>query len=114
QTITNASVQLVNQPYAATKPLPVKANTFQTVDFGVNFTGFVGARINCHSKTRLFFTFDEILSNGDVDFKRLSCVNIVAYELQPGAYEVERFEPYTLRYLKLLALDGDCEITGLH
>jgi alpha-L-rhamnosidase len=113
QAIANANMQLVNQPYAATTPLPLKSNTYQIVDFGVNLTGFLSARIKCQSKTRLFFTFDEILSNGDVDFKRLSCVNIVAYDLEPGDYEVEAFEPYTLRYLKLLALDGDCEITGL-
>jgi alpha-L-rhamnosidase len=113
QTFPNATSTTVNQPYAATKPLPVKAGTFQIVDFGVNLSGFFGARIHCRSKTRLFFTFDEILSNGDVDFKRLSCVNVVAYELLPGAYDVETFEPYTLRYLKVLALEGDCEITGL-
>ena len=113
QTIANASTRVVDQPYAAAKPLPLAAGTFQIVDFGVNFTGFLGARVDCRSKTRLFFTFDEILSNGDVDFKRLGCVNVVVYELAPGAYDVESFEPYTLRYLKLLALEGDCQITGL-
>ena len=113
QIIANAGSRVVNQPYAAAKPLLLKAGTFQIVDFGVNFTGFLGARIGCRTKARLFFTFDEILSNGDVDFKRLSCVNVVAYELRPGAYDVETFEPYTLRYLKLLTLEGDCEVTGL-
>ncbi|MGO8676928.1 MAG: hypothetical protein ACLQVX_13780 [Limisphaerales bacterium] len=113
QTIANAGSQAVNQPYAPAQPFLLRAGAFQIVDFGVNLTGFPGARITCRSKARLFFTFDEILSDGDVDFKRLSCVNIVAYELQPGAYDVETFEPYTLRYLKLLALDGDCEVTGL-
>ncbi len=116
QTIINATTKAVNQPYDfdGGKALPLGAGTFQIVDFGVNSTGFLGARIDCRSKARLFFTFDEILSNGDVDFKRLSCVNIVAYELQPGAYDLETFEPYTLRYLKLLVLDGDCEVTGLY
>jgi alpha-L-rhamnosidase len=113
QTVASVNARLANQPYVATEPLPVKAGTFQIVDFGVNLTGFLGARIHCQSKTRLFLTFDEILSNGDVDFKRLGCVNIVGYELEPGAYDVETFEPYTLRYLKLLALEGDCEISGL-
>jgi alpha-L-rhamnosidase len=111
QTIANASNKAIDQPYAAARPLLLKAGTFQIVDFGVNLTGFLGARIACQSRTRLFFTFDEILSNGDVDFKRLSCVNAVVYELQPGTYDVQSFEPYTLRYLKLLALDGDCEVT---
>jgi len=71
QTVANATSVMVNQPYIAAKPLAVKAGTFQIVDFGVNLTGFIGARINCRSKTRIFFTFDEILSNNDVDFKRL-------------------------------------------
>jgi alpha-L-rhamnosidase len=116
QTMANATSIAVNRPYDfdGGKPLPLGAGTFQIVDFGVNSTGFLGVRIECRSKTRLFLTFDEILSNGDVDFKRLSCVNIVAYELQPGKYYVETFEPYTLRYLKLLVLDGDCEVTRLH
>jgi alpha-L-rhamnosidase len=113
QTVANDTTRPVGQPYAASQPLALKAGTFQIVDFGVNLTGFLGARVHCTSNTRLFFTFDEILSNGDVDFKRLSCVNAVVYELQPGTYSVETFEPYTLRYLKLLALKGDCQVTGL-
>ncbi len=37
-----------------------------------------------------------------------------AYELQPGSYELESFEPYTLRYLKLIVLEGDCEVQNLY
>lgn len=36
--------------------------------------------------------------------------NIIAWELAPGDYELESFEPYSLRYCKLMALDGDCTI----
>ena len=35
---------------------------------------------------------------------------ILSYELEPGTYDLESFEPYTLRYLKLMALEGDCEV----
>lgn len=98
----------------ATPEISLKPNTFHTVDFGVNLSGFLGATINVRSKTRLFLTFDEILSNSDVDFKRLGCCNIVLYELEPGSYRVESFEPYTLRYLKLIALEGDCEVSQLY
>ncbi|MEI7823047.1 MAG: hypothetical protein WCK55_19215 [Verrucomicrobiota bacterium] len=113
QTVGSATLQAVNKPYADAQPLQVKAGTFQIVDFGVDLTGFLGARIECRSKTRLLLAFDEILSKNDVDVNRLQCVNLIAYELQPGTYDVETFEPYTLRYLKVLALEGDCEITGL-
>ena len=97
----------------ATAEIALKPNTFHTVDFGVNLTGFIGATLNVRAKTRLFATFDEILTGNDVDFKRLGCVNIVLYELEPGRYHVESFEPYTLRYLKLIVLKGDCDVSDL-
>jgi hypothetical protein len=95
-------------------PFTLKANSYHTLDFGVNLSGFIGARITVRTRTRLFLTFDEILSGGDVDFERLGCVNIVLYELEPGAYSVESFEPYTLRYLKLIVLEGDCDISDCY
>ena len=58
--------------------------------------------------------FDEILSGGDVDFKRLGCVNVVSYDLEPGEYRLESIEPYTLRYLKLLCLEGQCRVEGVY
>jgi alpha-L-rhamnosidase len=114
QSVANASCQAVRQPYTPATALPLRAGTYQILDFGVNLSGFLGAEITCASPCRLFFAFDEILSQDDVDWKRLGCVNLVGYELRPGAYRVESFEPYTLRYLKLLALEGDCEVRQVY
>jgi len=99
---------------AASPEIKLKSNSFHTLDFGANLTGFIGASLTVRAKTRLFFTFDEILSDGDVNCRRLDCVNIVAYELEPGSYKVESFEPYTMRYLKLIVLEGDCEARDLY
>ena len=76
--------------------MALAAREFRILDMGVNRTGFVGAKVICAKKTRLWFLFDEILSNNDVDFKRLGCVNIISYELEPGTYQLESIEPYTL------------------
>lgn len=114
QTLANDSVRPQNRPLAAAEALRLVPRAFHILDLGVNFTGFIGAKVVCRSKARLFFTFDEILREGDVDFKRLGCVNAIAYELEPGTYEIESFEPYTLRYLKLLALEGECEVSGVY
>jgi alpha-L-rhamnosidase len=114
QTVANTTNQPVNQPWTLSQSVVLSSNSWAIVDFGCNLTGFVGARLNCRSKTRLFLSFDEILSNGDVDFKRLGCVNIIAYELQPGTYDVESIEPNTLRYLKLTVLQGDCEVQKVY
>ena len=114
QTVANATNHPINQPWTPGDSHVLRSNAWQIADFGCNLTGFLGAKIVCRTKTRLFLTFDEILSSGDVDFKRLGCVNIVSYELEPGNYELESFEPYTLRYLKLIVLAGDCEVQNLY
>jgi alpha-L-rhamnosidase len=113
QTLASGPGQKSQKPYRLAEPIALPRNTYQILDFGTNLTGFLGAELNCRSNTRILLTFDEILSRDDVDFKRLGCVNAVVYELKPGTYRVETFEPYTLRYLKLMALDGDCEVTGI-
>ncbi|MHC4573683.1 MAG: alpha-L-rhamnosidase-related protein [Planctomycetota bacterium] len=104
----------VNEPYSPADAIHLDNNSFVILDLGTNLTGFIGARVKCREKTGLFITFDEILSNGDVDFKRLRCVNAVGYELKPGEYRLETFEPYTMRYLKLLVREGSCEATNLY
>ena len=114
QKVQSASRQGVNEPYQPKKVVALGEDTFSIVDFGTNLTGFIGASIRCSTLTRLYLTFDEILTKDDVDFKRLGCVNAVGYELPPGTYRLESFEPYTLRYLKLSVLQGSCEVENVY
>ena len=116
ETIPSIELQAVRTVASgpAVKEIKLGSNSFHTIDFGTNFTGFIGATVKVREKTRLFFTFDEILTKGDVDWKRMSCVNIISYELEPGTYQIESFEPYTMRYLKLLVLEGDCDFGDLY
>lgn len=100
-----------DEPWVTTR---LAEHAFAIADFGANLTGFVGAKLACEKLSRLVFTFDEILTNGDVDFKRLGCVNAVTYSLEPGEYRIESIEPYTMRYLKLLCLEGGCTVDGLY
>jgi alpha-L-rhamnosidase len=92
--------------------IPLAAGQYRLLDFGANLAGFVGGRVECRTATRLVVAFDEILTGGDVDFKRLGCVNAVTYLLQPGTYALESIEPYTLRYCKLICLEGDCTVSA--
>jgi alpha-L-rhamnosidase len=114
QRLENSTRTSREQPYDPEAKLAIKPSGYEIVDFGTNLTGFLGARLSCSRPARVFLAFDEILSGGDVDFKRLGCVNIVAFQLQPGEYDIESFEPYTLRYLKLIAVEGECEARGLY
>lgn len=122
-TIPSIELQSVRTLPSASAPVPVTAytgapvtlseKTWATFDLGVNRTGFIGAHLEVRTPTRLFFTFDEILVDGDVNFKRNDTVNVVAYEFAPGTYDLEAFEPYTFRYLKLIVLAGDCSVSKI-
>jgi len=114
QHVTNLRSTRLQERYSWTSSFPLSANTFHIFDFGTGLTGFIGARLKVRTPTRLYLTFDEMLVNGDIDFKRLETVNIIAYELDPGDYSLESFEPYTLRFLKFLALEGNCEISQIY
>jgi alpha-L-rhamnosidase len=114
QHVANLSSTHLEEPYSWTAAFPLGTKSFHLFDFGTDLTGFIGARVRVRTPTRLYLTFDEMLVNGDIDFKRLETVNIIAYELGPGDYHLETFEPYTLRFLKLLALEGECEISQIY
>ncbi len=122
ETIPSLELQAIESVPSDQSPLHYRPETgfdlpslsYNILDLGTNLTGFLGAHVECRKPCRLFFLFDEILTDGDVDFRRLGCVNIIAWELQPGAYDIETFEPYTLRYLKLLVLEGECEVSGTY
>ena len=114
QEVKNALASELNVPYQPSPSFSLWKTSFHTLDFGANQTGFVGARLKVRKDTRIYFTFDEVLTQGDVDFKRLSCVNAVVWDLRPGTYEIESFEPYTFRYLKCIVLEGDCDVEAAY
>ena len=115
QTIANDKVEKVDIAWDREKHcLQMKPNEYRILDLGANSTGFIGATVEVTKDTRLFFTFDEILSGDDVDFKRLGCVSAIEYDLAPGTYSLESFEPYTMRYLKVTTLAGECTLSNLY
>ena len=91
----------------------VPADGFATVDFGANRTGFLRFTVRCAAPARLYATFDETFTGDDVDWKRLGCVNALTYELEPGEYTLEGFEPNTMRAVKFIAQKGACDIRGV-
>lgn len=107
---------LLHDSSGASLPLELKKNDFGILDFGINHTGFIGARIICKEPTTIWFHYDEILTEGDVNSKkRMADVNNqIVYELQPGLYNVESFEPYTFKYLKIMVTKGDCKVENIY
>ena len=86
------------------------------LDVGVNDTGFPGATVKVAKPGRLALTFDEVLSNGEVrgiDRFR-DCNNVMVWDFDaPGVYEIDAFEPYTMRYIEMNVLSGEMELSNL-
>jgi alpha-L-rhamnosidase len=102
------------RPYANDTTIDLSEDSYHILDLGSDLTGTLGLTVNCTKRARLYLTFDEILTDGDVDFRRLSCVNALTYDLEPGHYRLESIEPYTLRYLKLICTQGTCHVDNVY
>ena len=72
-----------------------------------NATGFFDIRLEVREKSRIFVMFDEILSNGSVDFLRMNSCNCFVYRMNAGKYRLMNFAPYTMKYLQIVVL-GEC------
>lgn len=94
-------------------PINLDDNSYCICKLEHNNTGFIGLKVVCTQDTVLYLTFDEIISDTDIDFKRVGCVNAIKYHLKKGVYELETIEPYTLQYLKIIALT-ECRITDIY
>lgn len=110
---TRSRLEPDRRPYHPGDRTMLRGNRCHVLDFGRNLTGFIGAHVVVRRPTRLWLTFDELLEEDcDVSFNRLEAINLVEYLLAVGTYDLESFEPYTLRYLRLAVAGGDCEVTS--
>jgi alpha-L-rhamnosidase len=113
----NQTSEIVNKPVVSQGVTTLKENEFYVYDFKGNQTGFLTAKLKCQQPTRIFFYFDEILTDGDVKTRQRQSdiCNQIVYELEPGEYSLETIEAYTFRYLKVMVISGDCllETVGL-
>lgn len=79
-------------------------------DFSRNLTGFVNLKVSVTEDAEIYFMFDEILTDNNVDFKRMSCGNVIKWELKRGEYNLESIEPYTMRYCQIAVKTGKVQI----
>lgn len=115
QEFTNKTQDTIATPFAG-RSIQLAENQFCTLNMGVNLSGFIGSKVSCTEPTTLYFYFDEILTDGDVKAKKHmgGTNNYVVYELKPGSYQLESFESYTFKYLKVIALKGSCQIQDIY
>lgn len=82
-------------------------------EFDKDYTGFIVSRLIVRKPSKIILSWDEILVNNDIQKGRLGYNSFVKYNLKPGEYTLETFDPYTMKFLKLSVEEGDCEIKEL-
>lgn len=93
------------------KSISLGKNSYAMAEMPLNATGLIKLRLKCKSDARLILTFDEILTDGKIDFLRLCCINVVIYDLKGGEeYELITAEPYTYKYINAICLSGELDI----
>jgi alpha-L-rhamnosidase len=113
QPLTTTKKSAVSEALTSEQAIALKEKEFHTFDLGQNLSGFPRVQVHCAEAARLVVTFDECLTDDEVNWMRLGCVNAVVYDLAPGDYDLEAFEPYTMRYLNVMALSGSATIQGV-
>jgi len=87
----------------------LKNNIFK---FECNTTGFIGFKVKVNKPSKITLSWDEIIKeDGDINPRRFNCENYMYYQLEPGEYNLESFEPYTLQFLKVETTEGDCSFS---
>jgi alpha-L-rhamnosidase len=84
QEFTNKSRDTLARTFTG-EPFKLSENRFCTLDMGINLSGFIGSEISCTEPVTVYFYFDEILTDGDVNAKKHmgGTNNYLVYELEP-------------------------------
>lgn len=77
-----------------------------------NMTGQVAFTVTCHTPVTLYLMFDEVLTEGRIDFLRMECANAIRWDLCPGTHELRTFNVYTMQYLQIASIGGGCTVTA--
>ena len=78
-----------------------------------NMTGLLQWKLTCREDMTLYVLFDEILTDGQVDFLRMECANAIRYDLCAGIHTLQTFNVYTMGYVQLVAIGGGCTVENL-
>ena len=92
-------------------------NQYKTFDFKRNVSGFIGLDIDVSEDCTVYAIWDEILGDKPYqkpEFFRMATCNVVKWKLVSGTYSLKSFEPYTMRYLKIIVMGGSAEIKNAY
>jgi len=84
----------------------IAAGSWVLFGYGRNATGFPEIIVDCEEPARLLMTFDELLTEGQVDPARNKGYAAFYWDLSAGRHRLRPFDPYCLQWLQCHVLAG--------
>lgn len=113
QNLTFIAGQMRKEREQGQNKLPLRLeNGYGLYSFPFNATGFLHIELECDRESIVYLLFDEILSEGKVDFMRLTSCNCFKYMLDIGRHNIITFAPYTMKYIQVV-VEGSARINEL-
>ena len=87
-------------------------NNYTVYEFPFCASGMLSFSANCEETATVYILFDEVLTDGKVDFLRGDCANAIKFTLSKGKYNLKLFEVYTMKYVNIVVF-GKCNVFDL-
>ena len=93
-------------PLTAALPCQIEENSYLILDTQQEKSGLITLQFRCSVPTVIWLSWDELLTNGLVDISRATPTAVMCLELEPGSYDFQTFDVYTLKYLQISCTKG--------
>ena len=94
----------------ANLPCCIEQDNYLALDTLQEKSGLIHLQFSCSVPTVLWLNWDELLDNGFVNHHRAHPTSILYLELEPGTYDFQTFDVYSLKYLQIACTKGSIEL----
>ena len=111
RSIRNKTSNIINKTFSSDF-YTLEKNDFIIFEFEKEKTGFINCEIETNENSTLYFIFDEILVDNDVQpFKHYpNMANILPITIESGKYEFTAFDAKSMKYLKIVCPEGFAKV----
>ncbi len=100
-------------PFAEVAKSGELKDSYNIYEFPYNATGMISLDVTVQSDVTLYLAFDEIINGNMIKPTRCRGCNIIKYQLPKGTHRIHTFEVYTMKYLQIIALGGNCSVDNI-
>ena len=92
----------------------LSAGSARIYEFDADRAGQIGLDCAAAEESLIYISFDELLTDGDVNPNTCDAMNAIKFILPAGEHRCLTFEPYTFKYLKVCVVKGSIDVKRLY